>query len=198
MKKAILTVVLTIALIVAAGYGVNYLKAKPGAPSDFTAARQQSTETASQIGGLINSSVQNLASIQREDLNGNYAKALTLVSEELVRAKESQRLTVNLATQIEQMAKTVGGVKPDNARQFALEATTTGTSMVSHLISYSTYYAEFLTSLSAKFEGDTSASSPAKLKEIIGKINEEAKTINDLNKQLNTSFQNLDTVLSDK
>jgi uncharacterized protein YxeA len=194
MKKAIITVVIAVAVIVGGGFLTNYMRSKPNIPTAYVKARTESTQIAEQINTLINLSLSNLAAIERADRSGNYEAAIKLVSEEVLRRREAQNQVVLLAGDMQKMAESVGSIQPDNARQTALEAATTGATIVSKLIEYNAAFADFLTTLSAKFEGDSEAT-PKKIQGYVGAVNNEAKNINQLINQFNGLLSDLDRIM---
>ena len=87
------------------------------------------------------------------------------------------------------MAKNLAKISPASAGQIALEAISSETALISRLITYNDYLTKLLEVLRNKFlekqNGD-------QVPELISKINDEARAINDLNQKFNEVMKKFD------
>ncbi|PIZ44601.1 hypothetical protein COY31_02330 [Candidatus Wolfebacteria bacterium CG_4_10_14_0_2_um_filter_39_18] len=158
-------------------------------PSDFLQARQQASLIASEIVAISGQSTNNLSQISQLDKEGKYTEALILVSQELERNKEARDKAIKLSVQLETMAKNLSAISPVSAGQTALEAITSETSLISKLIDYNDDLTKLLEVLQSKFLGKYGGD---KIPELIAKINDDVKIINELNQKFNSVMENFD------
>jgi len=158
-------------------------------PEDFLKARQQASVIALEIVAISNSSSFNFSQIAQLDSQGKYTDALVLVSQELERNTEARRKAIDLSVQLATMAKNLDKISPASAGQAALEAISSETALISRLIDYNDYLTQLLQILREKFLGKISGD---KISELITKINDEAKAINDLNQKFNDVMKQFD------
>lgn len=158
-------------------------------PSDFLQARQQASIIASEIVAISSQSTNNLSQIAQFDKEGKYTEALILVSQELERNKEARDKAIKLSIQLETMTKNLSAISPASAGQIALEAITSETSLISKLIDYNDNLTKLLVVLQEKFLGRNGGN---KIPELIAKINDDVKIINELNKKFNDVMENFD------
>ncbi|MFA5098787.1 MAG: hypothetical protein WC461_01025 [Candidatus Paceibacterota bacterium] len=158
-------------------------------PSDFLQARQQASIIASEIVGISGQSTNTLSQISQLDKDGKYTEALILVSQELERNKESRDKAINLSVQLETMTKNLSAISPDSASRTALEAIASETSLISKLIDYNDDLTKLLEILQNKFLGKYSGD---KISELVAKINDDIKVINELNRKFNDVMKNFD------
>ena len=91
---------------------------------------------------------------------------------------------IKLAGQLEIMAKNISAILPASAGQMALQAVSSETALISRLITYNDYLVQLLEILQQKFSG-FSKNTNGKIAELLAKINEEAKAINELDNSFN-------------
>ncbi len=158
-------------------------------PSDFLQARQQASLIASEIVVISGQSTNTLSQISQLDKDGKYTEALILVSQELERNKEARDKAIKLSIQLETMTKNLSVISPASAGQTALEAITSETSLISKLIDYNDHLTQLLEILQEKFLGRNGGD---KIPELIAKINDDVKIINELDKKFNDVMKNFD------
>ncbi len=159
-------------------------------PPEFLKARTEASLIAQDIVNLSNQTSENLAKVAELDNQRNYTEALVLVSQELERNREARQKAVGLSVQLEQMTKNISSISPQSASQKALEALTSETALIGTLITYNEYLNQLLEALRNKFvEKEPSQ----KIPELISKINQEAKTINELNAKFSEAMEEFDS-----
>ncbi len=158
-------------------------------PSDFLRARQEASLVASEIVIISSQSTNNLSQIAQLDKEGKYTEALILVSQELERNKEARDKAIKLSVQLEMMTKNLSAISPASASRTALEAITSETSLISKLIDYNDDLTQLLEILQNKFLGKYGGD---KILELIAKINDDVKVINELNKKFNDIMESFD------
>lgn len=158
-------------------------------PMEFLEARGQASIIAQGIVDLSHQTAERLREVAGLDNEKKYTEALILVSEELERNREAREKAVRLAVELEVMIKELSSISPSSASQKALEALTSETALISRLITYNDYLNRLLEVLRGKFldRGDGN-----NIAELLGRINDEAKAINDLNKKFNDAMREFD------
>ncbi len=190
IPKRIRILIVFIIVIFVAYFILRFLNAEPrNIPSDFLIARQEASSIAQDIVSLSNESTNKLNEIAQFDRDRKYTEALLLISQELERNHEAREKAIKLSAQLEIMAKNLAEISPASAGQIALEAISSETALISRLITYNDYLAKLLEILRGKFlekqNGD-------QVQELISKINDEAKAINDLNQKFNEVMRQFD------
>ncbi|MEE8131495.1 MAG: hypothetical protein V3T98_00350 [Candidatus Paceibacterota bacterium] len=160
-------------------------------PNDFLRARQEASLIAKDIVGLSNESAGNLDKIYEFDKDGNYTEALNLLASELERNRQAREKAIKLSAQLEKMARAVPEISPASASQSAIQAISSETALISHLIAYNDYLFQLLEVLRSKFLGKTKNSSE-RISELINKINEEVQAINELDRKFNEIMEGFD------
>ncbi len=190
IPRRIRLLIVFIIIIFIAYFVLRFLNAEPrNIPSDFLAARQEASLIAQNIVSLSNESTNRLNEIAQFDKDRKYTEALLLVSQELERNHQARENAIRLSAQLEIMAKNLAKISPASAGQIALEAISSETALISRLITYNDYLTKLLEILREKFlekhNGD-------QVLELISKINDEAKAINDLNRKFNEVMKEFD------
>ncbi|MDP3015265.1 MAG: hypothetical protein Q8N28_02545 [bacterium] len=191
IPRRIRLLIIFIIIIFTAYFILRFLNAEPrNIPSDFLAARQEASLIAQDIVLLSNESTNRLNEIAQFDKDRKYTEALILISQELERNREAREKAIKLSAQLEIMAKNLAKISPASAGQIALEAISLETALISRLITYNDYLTKLLEVLREKFlekhNGD-------QVSELISKINDEAKAINDLNQKFNEVMKEFDS-----
>ena len=190
IPRRIRILIVFIIIIFIAYFILRFLSAEPrNIPSDFLIARQEASLIAQNIVSLSNESISRLNEISQFDKDRKYTEALLLISQELERNREAREKAIKLSAQLEIMAKNLAKISPASAGQIALEAISSETALISRLITYNDYLTKLLEILRNKFlekqNGD-------QVPELISKINNEAKAINDLNQKFNEVMKKFD------
>lgn len=194
MKKAIIHKSIWLLAIVAVGiilYLVFFYTPK-FVPLEFVEARTRGSEIAKQLVISSDNNVNLLGSISQLDQEKNYTEALIAVSKAVINNRENNQIAVRLSSQLEILARAAADVKPEAAKQRAIEAVSVGVTLVTHLLKYNGYLAELFEILKLKFSNEQVVLN-GQIQDLIGNINDEARTINDLNIQFNDLLNQFDT-----
>ena len=190
VKRFVLLTTLFLAIIIvgkAVFFSTEYL------PADFVNARTQGANIAEEIVAQSNYSAELLKTISQLDRNRKYQSALDIVSQEISKNQEANKKATKLSAQLEQMARLVEDIKPYQARQLATEALSSEVVLVSQLISYNAYLSLLYSVLQNKFQSGN-YSSNGEVQQLVNNINDEIRTINELNKRFNDSLEKFDEV----
>lgn len=190
IPRRIRLLIVFIIIIFIAYFVLRFLIVEPrNIPSDFLAARQKASLIAQNIVSISNESTNRLNEIAQFDKDRKYTEALILISQELERNSQAREKAIKLSAQLEIMAKNLAKISPASAGQIALEAISSETALISRLITYNDYLTKLLEVLREKFlekhNGD-------QVLELISKINDEAKAINNLNQKFNEVMKKFD------
>lgn len=188
--KTSLWIVLGLGLLYLAGY---LLIGQSFVPVQFTEARNASGLIAKEIVALTEESIKNLEVISLNERENNLWKALSLVKEELERAKNSRAKAIELTEQLDAMARGASGITPTKARNLATEAVAKELSLISHLIVYNDILNGLLQTLELKFKG---IGDSQEIQNLIKNMNSEAQEINNLNESFNQKMQQLDNIVN--
>lgn len=162
-------------------------------PKEFLEARQEASLVAKNIIDISGRTAENIKKISDLDKNKEYTEALNLISEELNNNRLARENAINLSAKLEIMAKNVSQISPAIAGQIAIQAISSETALISRLITYNDYLIKLLEILQAKFlEKEKNAND--KIADLIGKINDEARAINDLNNNFNNLMTEFDKI----
>jgi hypothetical protein len=183
----------TVTSVLVIGIGalvISYLVAA-GIPRAFFAARVQSAGAANNLAVLINNSLANLHRIEQYEKNGSYGQALELLDFELSQKSDKQNAAVILASSIETMAKAAIEIKSSRARGLAVEAVTTGVSMVSRIVNYNASMDQLFIAIQSKLQ---TGSLPAgvNIRTLLSAINSDGQSINALNNSFNETLKEFD------
>ncbi len=190
IPRRIRLIILFLIIVLVAYFILRFVGMTPrSVPEDFLKARQQASVIALEIIAISDNSNVNFNTIAQLDSQGKYTDALLLVSQELQRNAEARTKAIDLSVQLTTMAKNLDKISPASAGQTALEAISSETALISRLINYNDYLNQLLQILQDKFLGKISGD---KIPELIAKINDEAKAINDLNQRFNDVMKQFD------
>ena len=160
-------------------------------PDDFLRARKEASLISQDIIGFSNKSSDNLNKIFELDKKGNYVEALDLLAQEIENKRQARKRAIELSAQLEKMAKSVPEISPTSASQSAIQAISSETALISRLITYNDYLFQLSEVLRSKFLGQTKNSSE-RILELINKINEEVRVINELDRKFNEVMEDFD------
>ena len=191
IPRRIRLLVLFILVILIAYFIVRFLPLEiRKIPKDFLKARQEASLIAEKIVNLSDESRAKLEEIAKLDRDRDYTNALILISKEIERNREARDRGIELAAHLEIMAKNLAQISPASSGQRALEAVSSETALISRLITYNDYLTQLLEVLREKFLGRNNGD---KVPELIEKINNEARAINDLNRKFNEAMKEFDS-----
>jgi len=189
-----------IVIIVAIAFGALSLFLSSAAyaiPEPFTEGRVEGARAAIAITAMINGSLKTLSDVRAAEQRNDLATAVYLIRAEMNNTSERQNQAHILAAAMEKMATAIPEIKPTSARQIALEAVSAQVATVSHLVTYNDYLANLFNLLNEKMRGDKNATTE-KIQKLVGQLNAENITINELNAQFNRSLKQFDAVFSGK
>ncbi len=192
MKRIILTVLLTALVILGIGAINNFIQNRPYIPEEFKSARISGAATADKMNVLIKNSLQALKEVEGLDRRGNFTLALNVVAGEIRKVEERSAAAIELAEQMGKMAEAVVQVKPEKARQFALEAVSAQIAAITRLTAYNQTLAELFATLELRFKNQPT--NPLKVEQLVEELNEQAKEINDLNEKFASLLEQFDAV----
>jgi len=188
--------ILIIFLLIVAAVGLivkTFTPETKNTPKEFLEARQEASLIAKDIIDISGRTAENIKKISDLDKNKEYTGALNLISEELNNNREARENAISLSTKLEIMAKNVSQISPAVAGQIAIQAISSETTLISRLITYNDYLIKLLEILQAKFlEKEKNAND--KIADLIEKINDEARAINDLNNNFNNLMTEFDKI----
>ena len=159
-------------------------------PSEFLKARQEAATIAKEIVGLSNQTANNIPEISNLEKQIKYDDALNLLTTELDRNRQAREKAIDLSKQLEIMAKNISSIKPDSSSQIALKAVSSETALISRLIVYNDYLLKLLEALEKRILG--SSNIDGEISELINKTNEEARAINNLDREFNNLMEEFD------
>jgi hypothetical protein len=183
----------TVASVLVIGVGalvVSYFVAA-GIPRAFFEARVQSAGAANNLAVLINNSLANLRRIEQYQKNESYGQALELLDFELSQKSDKQNAAVLLASNLETMAKAAIEIKSSGARAVAVEAVTTGVSMVSRIVNYNASMDQLFVAIQSKLQTGT-VPSGVNIRTLLATINSDGQSINTLNNSFNDLLKGFD------
>lgn len=184
-------ILIALIIVLLLGFFVfRFLPIKPiNVPDGFVEARNNASQVSDEIVKMSEEGVKNLEQISSLDGDKKYSEALILVAQEIERNRSIRDKAISLSGNLELMTKAIPKITPSSAGQSALEAITSETILISKLINYNDYLIKLLESLRDKFMG---VSKGEQVPELLQKINNEAKEINDLNNKFNNLMKKFD------
>ncbi len=183
-------------LVLGAYFLTNFFLNQTSIPQQFTDSRMKGAEIARNIVALSNNSLSSLSEIARYDEAGNTPDALILISKEILKVGEYQTQALNLSQELEKMAELVKNIKPQGIKIVATEAISSEVALVSSLLIYNGYLKDLFETLKTKLESNTNTD--GRVKDLVGKINYQIKTINSLNDESVAVFNTFDTLSKSK
>ncbi len=189
------TIVLAIVaggIVLGSGY---FLFGSTKVPTEFSEARANGASIANQIVEQSRVTLANLSRISEFDRDFNYSEALLLISNELVKNRESSQDAIRLSSQLERMARTSGDIRPSKAREVATEGLSSEVALVSRLVVYNDLLKQLFEVLRQKFEKPW-INLDGQVQSLITKINDEAQAINDFNKRFVAAMVSFDDIIA--
>jgi ABC-type Fe3+-hydroxamate transport system substrate-binding protein len=159
-------------------------------PTEFLNAKYNASSVAQDIVSISNQLTNDLDEISRLESEKKYTEAINLLAQALEKNKEAREKAVLLSEELAKMALAVPNISPSGASQIALQAISSETTLISRLIAYNDYLNQLLEELRLEFLGKSSGGN--KIQELISKINEEVRAINELNAKYNTLMEKFD------
>ena len=168
-------------------------------PPEFLEARTRGAMIAEDIVGLSKESISNLSNISADEEIGNYTGGLNLVLKEVENNEKARSSALELSKELGIMATNLGSVRPDEAAKVGLEAVINESQIVQRLINYNAYALQLVDSLQGRFTGGgRGPATDGKIKELLSKMNEEARAINELNSKYKDLMARFNTLTGSK
>ncbi len=190
-KYHLLRTTVTSVLIIGVGALVISYFVAAGIPRAFFESRVQSAGAANNLAVLINNSLANLRLIEQYQKNESYVQALELLDFELSQKSDKQNAAVLLASNLETMAKAAIEIKSSGARAVAVEAVTTGVSMVSRIVNYNASMDQLFIAIQYKLQTGNTPSG-TNIRTLLTAINSDGQSINTLNNSFNDLLKEFD------
>ncbi len=191
MKRVLRNSTIAVAVIILGGFAFNYLL-NATIPKAFFESRIAAAGAANNLAVLTNNSLANLKKIETfESANGN-GQALDLLSFEVGQKQEKQNAAVLLASHLDNMAKAANQIVGNRARSLAVEAVTSGVSMVSRIVNYNSSLDQLFAAIQQKIS-DGNVPTGTNIRALISSLNSDAKSINELNTQFNSTLAEFDS-----
>lgn len=181
-------------LLVAVLAGAYFVTSSKRVPEEFSEARIKGSDIAEEILAQQAFSLKTLEEIARYDKENNATEALILIANELIKNREANNKAIKLSSQLEKMATNLGEIRPSKARESATTAVASEVTLVSRLLSYNNYLSQLFEVLKLKFQSPQKYQS-VQVKDLINKINDEVRAINELDKRFNESLANFDAIV---
>lgn len=191
MKRRLKIILTGSAIGLGAYVGAYLLIPQHFVPAEFSNSRIEGAKLAERIVTNSGVSLANLQAIAEHDRRGRRTEALTLIAQEFARTKDTQDAAIKLSARLESMARSIDSIRPEEARSIATEAVSSEVALVSRLLSYNDAMKELFEVLREKFE-NPGLSTNGRVDELVGKVNEEARAINELNMRFTNSLAEFD------
>ncbi len=163
-------------------------------PDDFTTARQAAAGYAQDIVSMLKNTSQAINSTQELEAQYRQADAVRVILAELQQSKMIRDKAVFLALELEQMAKSIPNIRPQQAGQTALVAVSQEAALIGKLLAYNNDLGQLLTLVQNEITSPTG--DVTTINAAIKNLNDEAVSINDLNNQFNQGMQTFDAFYS--
>ena len=161
---------------------------------EFVEARLRGALVAERIVSLAAEARSSLQAVNELDAKGKYAEALELTTKLEASNQSLRDKAIQLSREVETMTRAIEGIHNDQAQKEAIASISSRLAMVSRLVNYSSYYAELLDSLRAKFVGlDSGGRRPVKT--LIEQINSEINAINNFDQEARRTIERFDEIV---
>jgi hypothetical protein len=196
MKKGLLIAVFGVLVALGGAYLIaSATSEKAYVPASFSAARIKSALLAERIVTLSGESLAALDQISSYDRSGQKSEALILISVAVLKNKSIHEEAIKLSAELEHMARAVSEIKPSRARDLASEGVASEVALVSRLLGYNDYLRRVFELLQEKVQRP-GLETDGRVQELISKINEEGKAINELNARATGALAEFDKVFA--
>lgn len=190
LVKALIIII----FLVAGGYALTRFNPTPKIPQEFVEARLEGALLSQDIVNLSNQLLDNLNKVSELEKKANYLEALNLTTETLKQSQEIRSKAVKLAQKLEKMTIALSEIRSAKAKQVALESISNRLALINRLINYSDYLSQLLEVLRNRFFlGITSQN--RQIDDLIAKINDEVKAINNFNAEATAAMEKFDKLI---
>lgn len=192
--RLLVKIVIIIIFFVAGGYALSHFNFAQQLPAEFTQARLQGALISQNIVNLSNQLLENLNKVSNLEKEANYLEALNLTTQTLKQSQEIRNEAVKLAQELEKMTVALSGIRSAQAKQVALESISNRLALINRLINYSDYLSQLLEILRNRFFLGTSSEN-RQIDDLIAKINDEVKAINNFNAEAAAAMEKFDKLI---
>lgn len=189
-KNLVITVLTSAVLILAMGLLFGSANGDAVISRQFFEARIRAADSSKNLVRLVEDSLKNLRTVEQMEKNRQMKPALEIVNFELTNSRERQNVAVALSGHLENMAQATNGMTPENAERLAVEAVSSGVSLVSHLITYNNLLNEVFATFQESMNNGNGAS--GLIGPIVDEMNAEARAINNIGARFNELLQEFD------
>lgn len=163
-------------------------------PEEFKLSRKDAAEASEEISKILNDSVKNLALIARYEREENIIDARDLVQEEINKSDARNQAALNLATTVQKMTQAAVKIDSEAAKQKVVEASSFQITAITHILSYNSLLEKLLIEIDSRFETGLETSQ-LRIQELLTKLNEEARIINELNEGFTKALKEFDSIV---
>jgi len=193
-RRWILAIVAIVAVLgTASFFGYRYWWGVKFVPEEFVSARREGALVAGKIVFLVHQSLAGLEQVGGLDELVKYSPAVDLTLKELERNEKARQEAILLSGHLGVMAAFLPQIKPSSARSLATEAIGHEVNLVNHLITFHDLLNRLFLLLRDKFTGRVKDSDRG-VKELLARLNEEIKTINNLNLRFESLMEDFDGI----
>ncbi|MFA7201662.1 MAG: hypothetical protein WC099_01555 [Candidatus Paceibacterota bacterium] len=161
-----------------------------GVPDTFSTSRQAASLYAQGIVSMLDETNKNITALQKGGVFKTRSEIADMITAEIQKNKDIREKAIQLALQLEQMAKDIPNISPDDAAQTALVAISQETALIAQLLSYNNDLNQLL--ILAQEELVNGYRNYVAMNDIITKVNKGAQDINDLNGRFNDGLKKFD------
>lgn len=159
-------------------------------PDTFYTSRQAASSYAQGIVSMLDETSNNITALQKGTGFKTRSDVADMITFEIQKNKDIREKAVQLALQLEQMAKDIPSISPKDAAQTALVAISQETALIGQLLSYNSDLNQLL--VLAQEELMNGYRNYTAMNEIITKVNKGAQDINALNGRFNEELKKFD------
>ncbi len=161
-------------------------------PASFTEARNNGAEISKFINTFSEEAKAGFQTIEKEDREGNYVRALDLTIIEVERLQQARVKSVELLGELQKMTASLGDIKSTELQSVGMQAVSNEVLLVERLIAYNEHLKELLDVLRVKYSSYEPQKFDASTNDLVEKINDDVNEINQLNRKYQTLIGEFD------
>lgn len=192
--RLLVKIVVIVIFLIASGYALSQFNFTQQLPTEFTQARLEGALISQNIVNVSNQLLDNLKKVSELEKKAEYLEALNLTTQTLKQSQEIRNEAVKLAQELEKMTVSLSGIRSAQAKQAALESVSNRLALINRLINYSDYLNQLLEVLRNRFFLGTSSEN-RQIDDLIAKINNEVKAINNFNAGAIAAMEKFDKLI---
>jgi ribonucleotide monophosphatase NagD (HAD superfamily) len=189
---AVFTGIIAVALVIYLVFALSSASTRT-VPSAFTDARMTASGHAEDIVGMLSQTTSRIHEAKQLIEQRRNAQALTIVSQETEKNAEVREKAIQLALELEKMAREIPNIRSSSAAQVALVATSKETALIGKLLAYTNELNDLLNELHIVVL--SSRPNYASVNESIATINSAATEINALNDEYKKEMEVFDRIV---